>query len=271
MLFGSSFLCWRVKYLVIEKELCTAHAAVTPHVSQQENAAAGSSSLETWGSNSSRAGLGQNEVLSIFSSHLQACIFRAVKTALLLCCLWQWVWPCLLLALISGGSARGDGGGASSLGILSQPLYPSPVCCEARTGHGARSPVFLYLLLGTFAAHISYRQWPAVESWHCLDWADKRKGWECSACQRCWVFFWFGGVKCKLRARAMQQVVYIQAEKLHVFPCQSSCICDYSCSMETQGQAVFTELEWHSSSVYSGEKQLPWTLVLCMHRPTVVC
>lgn len=43
-------------------------------------------------------------------------------------------------------------------------------------------------------------------------------------------------------ARAVQQGVCIQAEKLHVLPCQSSGICDSSCSMETQGQPSFTEL-----------------------------
>lgn len=129
-------------------------------------------------------------VLSLFSSHLRAWIFRILKIALLLCCLWQWVWLCLLLALTFGDSAHGGWGGASSLRILFQPLCCSP--CVLWGMDWARSKVpslLLYLWLGTFSAHISCRQWPAVKSWHCLGWADKRRSWECSACQRCWVLF----------------------------------------------------------------------------------
>lgn len=48
---------------------------------------------------------------------------------------------------------------------------------------------------------------------------------------------------------AVQQVFYIWTEKLHVFSCQSSCVCDCSCSLETQGQASFTELQSHKCSV----------------------
>lgn len=118
---------------------------------QQENAAAGLQLVpaawkpgavtlprQAWGRIS-------GVVLSLFRSHLQAYIFSTLKIALLLFCLWQRVWPWLLLVLISG-----DGVGASSLGILSVSTLQS--LCGVRHGLAMEQGPLSFLVL--VAGHI---------------------------------------------------------------------------------------------------------------------
>lgn len=70
--------------MVIEKELCRAHAAFTPHLPQQENAAAGLQLVPAAWKPGALALPGQawgrisGGVLSLLSSHLQACVFRTL-------------------------------------------------------------------------------------------------------------------------------------------------------------------------------------------------
>lgn len=130
MLFGS--FCVEESSISLLRRSSAQHMLPSHHMCHNRKCfcwpAAGSSSLETWAVIPPGQAWGRisGGVLSPVSSHLQACIFRRVQIGLLICCLWQWVWPCLLLALISGDFAHGDGGGASSLGILLQLPYPSP-------------------------------------------------------------------------------------------------------------------------------------------------
>lgn len=73
-----------------------------------------------------------------------------------------------------------------------------PVCCEAWTGHGASSPLFSLLVAGHIFCTYQLQAMTCYQILALLRWADKRKSWECSAYQRCWVFCSSGGLKCKL-------------------------------------------------------------------------
>lgn len=152
-----------------------------------------------------------------------------------------------------------------------------PVCCEAWIGQGARSPLFSYTCCCAHFLHMQYCS--SSQETTCyqilallrLGRQKEELGMQCMSEVLDFLLTLEGwNANCGPET-AVQQVFYIWTEKLRVFPCQSSCICDYSCGMETQGQASFTEVESHSCSVYNGKIKLPWILVLCMHRTTVVC
>lgn len=124
MLFGSFFLCWRVKILNYWKGAL--HSTCCFHTTFTSTAATGEIlqlaylrvptarklwAVITWGQLWVRISGG---MLSLFSSHLQARIFKTLKIPVLLCCFWQRVWPFLVqsvfLELLSCDSACGDGG-----------------------------------------------------------------------------------------------------------------------------------------------------------------
>lgn len=120
-----------------------------------------------------------------------------------------------------------------------------PACREAWSRHGARSPLFSFVCCyACFLATYQLQTMTCCRVLVLLRLARQKEeqGMQCIS-EVLGFLFNFGGwnADCGLET-AVQQVFYIWPEKFNVFPCQSSHICDYSCSIETQGQASFAEL-----------------------------